>query len=136
MSAELPVDDGRCFACGPHNPDGLHLVFAPDGDAGARSSVTLTPRLQGYRSIAQGGIVMMLIDEVMAHACRFAGERAMTASLETRFRRPVPIGVELTLRARVTNRRRNVLFVEASVDAPDGTVLATGEGTFVSTGRL
>ncbi len=136
VAANVPVDDGRCFACGPHNPDGLHLTFAPDGD-GATSRVTLPPRLQGYRDVAQGGIVMMLLDEIMAHACRFAGERAMTASMQTRFRKPVPIGVELVLRARVTSRRRSVLFLEASVSAADeNTPLATAEGTFVSTGRL
>jgi acyl-coenzyme A thioesterase PaaI-like protein len=136
MTAGVPVDDGRCFACGPHNPDGLHLVFAPEGDAGARAEVTLPPRLQGYRDIAQGGIVMMLLDEVMAHACRFAGERAMTAAMQTRFRNPVPLGEELVLRAHVTGRRRTVLFLEASIALTNGTVLATAEGTFVSTGRL
>jgi acyl-coenzyme A thioesterase PaaI-like protein len=136
-STELPVDDGRCFACGPHNADGLHLVFEPDGVDGARSRVTLPPRLQGYRGIAQGGIVMMLLDEIMAHACRFAGERAMTASMQTRFRHPVPLGVELLLAARVTARRRAVLFLEAAVIAAhDGTRLATAEGTFVSTAKL
>ncbi len=133
----IAVDDGRCFACGPHNADGLHLTFEPDGSDGARSRVTLPPRLQGYRGIAQGGVVMMLLDEIMAHACRFAGERAMTASMQTRFRRPVPLGVALLLRARVTGRRRSVLFLEASVIAAhDGTALATAEGTFVSTGKL
>jgi acyl-coenzyme A thioesterase PaaI-like protein len=131
----VPVDDGRCFACGPHNPDGLHLTFEPDGDAGARTTVTLTPRLQGYRGIAQGGVVMMLLDEVMAHACRFLGERAMTASLETRFRAAVPLGRELSVRAHCTGRRRNVLFLEAVVEL-DGVTLATGTGTFVSSGRL
>jgi acyl-coenzyme A thioesterase PaaI-like protein len=132
---DLPVDDGRCFACGPHNADGLHLVFEPDGEAGARSRVTLPPRLQGYRDIAQGGVVMMLLDEVMAHACRFAGERAMTASMQTRFRGPVPLGRELALHAHVTGRRRSVLFLTATI-VLDGQVLATGEGTFVSTGSL
>jgi acyl-coenzyme A thioesterase PaaI-like protein len=92
--------------------------------------------MQGYRDIAQGGIVMMLLDEIMAHACRFSGERAMTASMQTRFRKPVPLGRELVLRAQVTSRRRNVLFLEASIALADGTVLATGEGTFVSTGSL
>ncbi len=136
MSVAQPVDDGRCFACGPHNPDGLHMTFEPDGDAGARSRVTLGPRMQGYRDVAQGGIVMMLLDEIMAHACRFAGERAMTASMQTRFRRPVPLGHELLLRAEVTGRRRNVLFLAAALELHDGTLLATAEGTFVSTGRL
>jgi acyl-coenzyme A thioesterase PaaI-like protein len=113
------------------------MTFEPDGIDGATSRVTLPSRLQGYRDVAQGGIVMMLLDEIMAHACRFAGERAMTASMQTRFRKPVPIGVDLVLRAHVTSRRRNVLFLEASVSAAhDDIVLATAEGTFVSTGKL
>ena len=134
-STEL-VDDKRCFACGPDNPDGLHLHFEPDGEAGARSDVTLPPRMQGYRDIAHGGIVMMLLDEGMAHACRFAGEKAVTAACEVRFRKAVPLGVHLQIRGRVKDRRRNVLFVEASVTFGDGTVLATADGTFVSSGRL
>jgi uncharacterized protein (TIGR00369 family) len=133
--AEL-IDDKRCFACGPHNPEGLHLHFEPDGEAGARSEVTLPPRLQGYRGIAHGGIVMTLLDEGMAHACRFAGEKAVTAACEVRFRKAVPLGVRLQIRGRVKDRRRNVLFVEASVCFDDGTVLATADGTFVSSGRL
>jgi uncharacterized protein (TIGR00369 family) len=136
VNATELVDDKRCFACGPHNPDGLHLHFVADGEAGARSEVTLPPRMQGYRDVAHGGIVMTLLDEGMAHACRFAGEKAVTASCEVRFRKPVPLGVRLQIHGRVKGRRRNVLFVEASVTFEDGTTLATAEGTFVSTGRL
>jgi acyl-coenzyme A thioesterase PaaI-like protein len=130
------VDDRRCFACGPHNADGLHLEFEPDGSDGARSRVTLPPRMQGYREVAHGGIVMMLLDEAMAHACRFIGEKATTASCEIRFRKPVPLGTTLVMRGRYKERRRNVLFLEASLTLEDGTVLATAEGTFVSLGRL
>ena len=129
------VDDRRCIACGPHNPDGLHLDFQADGDAGAWSSVTLPPRMQGYRNVAHGGVVMMLLDEVMAHACRFIGEKAMTASCEVRFRKPVPLGTKIVMRGRFKERRRNVLFLEASVALENGTILATAEGTFVSFGR-
>lgn len=130
------VDDRRCFACGPHNAEGLHLDFRADGAAGAATEVTLPPRLQGYRDVAHGGIVMMLLDEAMAHACRFAGQKAMTASCEVRFRQPVPLGERLAVRGHVKDRRRNVLFLEATVALEDGTVLATGTGTFVSLGPL
>ena len=138
MNAPELVDDRRCFACGPHNAEGLHLEFQPDGDrdGGARSETVLPPRMQGYRGIAHGGVVMMLLDEAMAHACRFAGEKAMTASCEVRFRKPVPLGEKLVLRGRYKERRRNVLFLEATVALADGTVLATADGTFVSLGRL
>jgi acyl-coenzyme A thioesterase PaaI-like protein len=135
------VDDRRCFACGPHNADGLHLEFAPEGDDGAISRVTLPPRMQGWRDVAHGGIVMMLLDEAMAHACRFIGYRAVTASSSVRFRKPVPLGVPLVMRGHVKDRRRNVIYLEATLELEDigggrGTVLATGDGTFVSQGKL
>jgi uncharacterized protein (TIGR00369 family) len=136
MSAPALVDDHRCFACGPHNAEGLHLVFEPDGETGARSEIALPPRMQGYRGIAHGGVVMMLMDEVMAHTCRFAGEKAMTASCEVRFRKPVPLGEKLVMRGRIKDRRRNVIYLKASLTLEDGTELATAEGTFVSLGRL
>ncbi len=136
MSMPEFVDDRRCFACGPHNADGIHLDFEPDGEAGARTAVTLPPRLQGYRGVAHGGIVMMLLDEAMAHACRFIGERATTASCEIRFRKPVLLGQKLVIRGRFKERRRSVLFLEATVAGEDGSVLATADGTFVSLGRL
>ena len=79
---------------------------------------------------------MMLLDEAMAHACRFIGERATTAACEIRFRKPVPLGVTLVMRGRYKERRRNVLFLEATLSSEDGTVLATAEGTFVSLGPL
>ena len=60
----------------------------------------------------------------------------MTASCEVRFRKPVPLGQKLVMRGRYKERRRNVLFLEATVALEDGTVLATGEGTFVSLGPL
>jgi uncharacterized protein (TIGR00369 family) len=130
------VDDRRCFACGPHNPEGLQLEFRPLDADGAQTEVTLPPRLQGYRGIAHGGVVMMLLDEAMAHACRFIDEKAMTASCDVRFRRPVPLGERLLVRGRYKERRRNVLFLEATIALADGTLLATGSGTFVSLGRL
>ena len=46
MNEAVPVDDGRCFACGPFNAEGLHLRFAPAGDASVRAEITLPPRFQ------------------------------------------------------------------------------------------
>lgn len=130
------VDDGRCFACGPFSADGLHLRFEPAGEATMRAEITLPPRFQGWRGTAHGGIVMMLLDEAMAHACGLAGERAVTASMQLRFREAVPLGKPLVVVGTVKWRRRGVIGLEAHVAFPDGTVLATAEGSFVSRGPM
>jgi uncharacterized protein (TIGR00369 family) len=136
VTGAVPVDDGRCFACGPYSADGLHLHFVPDGEGAARAEITLPPRFQGWRGTAHGGIVMMLLDEAMAHACGVAGERAMTAAMQVRFRAPVVLGEPLVVTGKVKWKRRAVIAVEATVAHADGTVLATGEGSFVSRGPL
>ncbi len=131
----VPVDDGHCFACGPENPIGLHLHFASDNE-GVRARITLAPEFQGWRDIAHGGIAMSLLDEAMAHAAGHAGYRGVTASMNVRFRKPVPLGKELTITGRVAWQRRNVLGMEAAVRDDSGTVLLDGEGKFVSMGPL
>ena len=59
----------------------------------------------------------------------------MTASVDVRFRRPVPLGARLTVAGRYKERRRNFLYLEATV-ALDGATLASADGTFISLGRL
>ena len=133
--SDVPFDDGYCFACGPENPAGMHLHFEPD-DEGVVCRVTLPATFQGWRGIVHGGIAMALIDEAMAHAAGYAGHRGVTAAVNVRFRKPVPIGRPIVVRGRVTWSRRNVLGVEATVFDDAGTPLVKGDGSFVSRGGL
>ena len=131
----IPIDDGNCFACGPENPIGLHLHFESEGE-GVIARATLATNFQGWQAIAHGGIAMSLLDEAMAHAAGAAGHRGMTASLNARFRNPVPIGQPLTITGRVAWQRRNVLGLQAAVHDAAGMLLVDGEGKFVSMGAL
>ena len=131
----MPVDDGRCFACGPDNPIGLHLHFERDGE-GVAAHTTLRDEFQGWRGIAHGGIAMMLLDEAMAHASGFAGERGVTASMNVRFRKALLLDVPLTVRGRVEWKRRKVLGLRAEVVDDAGDVLCEAEGHFVSMGPI
>lgn len=135
-SGQAPVDDGRCFACGPKSEHGLHLRFKqlPDGSVEART--TLQQPFQGWRGIAHGGIVAMLLDEAMAHAAGAKGYMGMTGDLKLRFRKAVPVGEPLVLRGDVRWQRRNVLGIGASVALESGSELAVGEGSFVIKGQL
>ena len=131
-----PVDDGRCFACGPENANGLHLRFEPSGEDGVRAQTTLRPEFQGWQGIAHGGIALCLLDEAMAHAAGAAGYRGVTASMNARFRKPVPLGVPLGVEGRVKWMRRNVLELQARVTDASGSILAEAEGRFVSQGKI
>ena len=133
--SEMPIDDGRCFACGPENPIGLKLRFERDGD-GVVAHVVLAPNFQGWRDIAHGGIAIALLDEAMAHAAAAAGHRGVTASLNARFRKPVPLGEPLTIYGRVLATRMNVLSLEARVTDGTGERLVDGSAQFLSRGAL
>ncbi len=131
-----PIDDGRCFACGPENEIGLRLQFERQGDDGVRARTVLRAEFQGWQGIAHGGVALALLDEAMAHAAGAAGYRGVTASMNARFRKPVPLATPLDVRGRVKWMRRNVLELHASVSDEGGTVLVEAEGRFVSQGRI
>jgi acyl-coenzyme A thioesterase PaaI-like protein len=135
LSDSVPIDDGNCFACGPENPIGLHLEFEPDGE-GVIAHANLAQQFQGWRDIAHGGIVICLLDEAMAHAAAAAGHRGVTASMDVRFRNPVPLGSGVVVRGRVLWTRRTVLGVDAEIRDANGGMLAHAEGHFVSKGPL
>lgn len=130
-----PLDDGRCFACGPENAIGLHVHFERTAQ-GVRAHVTLRDDFQGWRGMAHGGIVLALADEAMAHAAGAAGYRGVTASMSARFRKSVPLNAPLVVDGSVQWIRRNVLQVAASIASDAGEMLAQAEGRFVARGRV
>ena len=132
----VPIDDGRCFACGPENESGLRLRFERAGEDGVRARTVLRPEFQGWQGIAHGGVALALLDEAMAHAAGAAGHRGVTASMNARFRKPVPLGVPIEIAGRVKWMRRNVLELQASVTDESGAILVEAEGRFVSQGRI
>ena len=131
-----PIDDGRCFACGPDNAIGLRLRFERTGEQSVAAVTELRPEFQGWQGIAHGGVALSLLDEAMAHAAGAAGHRGVTASMNARFRKPVPLGERLSIEGSVKWQRRNVLELEARVTDAQGTVLVEAEGRFVSQGRI
>jgi uncharacterized protein (TIGR00369 family) len=130
VTATRVQDDRRCFACGPDNPHGLQLTFEY-GDGTARTAVMVAQRFSGWSSVLHGGIVATLLDEAMAHAAISRGIRAVTARLEVRFRKAIPVGAPLVAEGRIESRRGRVLELSSQLVAPDGTPYAQARGRFV-----
>ena len=94
-----PPDFPHCLVCGPANPEGLHLRIHQDGtDAVAR--YTPRPTQIGYPERVHGGLIGMLVDEMLVYAGAPHGLWGMTAKVRYWLRRPIPVGQELTLRGR------------------------------------
>ncbi len=124
------TDDGHCFACGPRNPIGLHLVFE-ETDEGLRTTFLPDKRHQGYEGILHGGLVATLLDEVAVQMLWAKGVPAVTARFEVRFLRPARVGKEVVAEARLIDQSGKVFRAEASLRTADGELLAKGCGTYL-----
>lgn len=130
-------DSGWCFACGKNNPHGLGMkVRFDDEERQALCDLSLPRRFQGWDGIAHGGVVSTMLDEIMAHAVIHFEGQAVTGSMESRYRAPVPLDTDLTVRGWITGRRGAVVDTRAVVEpAGGGKPLAEASARFLITDR-
>jgi len=122
------TDDGLCFGCGPHNPVGLKLTFAWDGDT-CVTRWTPLPEHQGWADRVHGGLLALVLDEVLSRAAlERHGLHWVTAELTTRLKRPAPVGCPLRAQARIVAVRPRLIICEGAIRTEsDGAVIATGQ---------
>jgi len=120
-----------CFGCGDENGLGLRMAFERDGET-VVSRTQLGPDYAGYPAFAHGGVVATMLDEAMGWAMlHLAGRHGVTRSLNVTYRRPVPLGRELVVRARVTDLAEREAQIESTVEDSRGRMLAHGAGSWV-----
>ena len=130
--ADFDFEPHRCFACGELNEHGLQLRLHASAE-GCWTELAVDERFQGWDSVAHGGIVTTLLDEVMAWSVIGRGTWGVTARIAVSFRKPVPTGKPVRAEGWVVDDRRRVVRTAGRViDPTTGTVYAEGEGTFVA----
>jgi uncharacterized protein (TIGR00369 family) len=90
---------------------------------------------QGGGGMAHGGIIAMLLDEVMGKVCRFREVRAVTAELTIQYLKPVRVDEEIVVEGYETEVRGRNLFLVGEIRNGAGVVLAKGMGRFVVIGQ-
>ncbi len=134
MELNDTTDYQRCFVCGQRNPYGLHLVFQLDQDT---IVADFQPREehQGFPGVIHGGIVAAVLDEALGRTSLLGNypEWTMTGRLEVRYRRYVPYGPLLRVRARLDAERRRVLQATGALTLADdeSVILAEAHGVFL-----
>ena len=127
------LNEHNCFGCGSLNGIGLHLEFYVTGEGDAVWAEWMpTTSYEGYGGMIHGGIICTLLDEVTAWSLYAKNTWAVTARMQTNFRKPVKVGEPVRLVGRVTRERGRVLEIRGEVRlAADDTLLAEADATFI-----
>lgn len=126
----LNPEENMCFACSPRNPIGLKLSFEEE-DGVVRAVFVVRPEHQGWPGYLHGGLIATLCDEAMAQWLWRRGVEAYTGELAVRFKKGVPVGAVLEVRAELVEVRRKMAILGATVLFLDGAVAATATGKFI-----
>ena len=129
----IPSHYSRCFVCGDSHEAGLRLdVVAGDG-LSLTGTFTVTEHHQGAPGLAHGGLLTAAFDDALGSLNWLLSAPAVTGRLETDFRRPVPVGSTLHIRAEVVGVKGRKVFTKAvgRLGAPDGPVALTAAALFI-----
>ncbi len=78
-----------------------------------------------------GGLVTTMLDELIGRTAIASDLWCMTAKLELRFRKPVPIGEPLKLKGEITKKTGRLLEGRGEIRLADGSLAAEAHGTYL-----
>lgn len=123
----------QCFVCGLENPAGLHMRFYKTAPGEVTARYTVHEHHQGYPGVVHGGIVASMLDEICgcvfmkADTARFM----VTARLEVRYRKNIPVGKPLTLTGQAVRDRGRTAEAKGSIRDEEGNLLAEATALLV-----
>lgn len=120
-----------CFVCGRDNPIGLHMHFYADRDGCVYADYIPRAEQQGYPGVMHGGILTAMLDELIGRTAIASDLWCMTAKLEMRFRKPVPIGEPLKLKGEITKKTGRVLEGIGEIRLTDGSLAVEARGMYL-----
>jgi len=85
---------------------------------------------EGYHQIVHGGAIAALLDAAMTHCLFGRGVMGLTAEMQVRYRRPLPVGRETRVRASFETSIGNQVYRLIATVSADGEVKAEARGTF------
>jgi len=121
--------------CGRGNREGLAVTFHTSDDGEVTTEFVPRPEHQGYPGTCHGGIIFALLDETIGRATYRDGRMTVTASMTVRYRKPVPIGEQVTIAGRLMADHGRMIEAEGEAVLEDGTIAVAAGGKFVPLGE-
>ena len=118
----------RCFVCGVDNPHSLKVKVEQDGPNQVKAEFIATDRYRGWSNYLHGGILSLVFDEMLGWLSYYRGYDAMTARLEVRYRKPVPLGSRLAFSGVLEREVKGILDIKLCATLEDGSLAAEGKG--------
>jgi uncharacterized protein (TIGR00369 family) len=127
------METHHCFGCSPINPSGLQLRFYSDGER-VVTAKTFPPHLVGWSDLVHGGVLVTMLDEVMAWTGIYLERKyILTRRMNVEFERPVHENETVQAHGRITSREKTdsgdvyKVRVEAVILNARGEVCCQGE---------
>src|SRR5688572_5018171 len=134
MTMKLQPNSKYCFVCGLENPAGLHLHFYDNGADEVRALYTVDENYNSYPGVVHGGIVAAMLDEAAGRVimARDVNRFMVTATLNIRYRKPVPTQTEVLITSKLVKDRGRMAQSHSEIRLLDGSVCAEAEATLVA----
>lgn len=126
-----------CRGCGDV-PGSLRIAsWVEDDGVSVRSRFDVLEDHQGAPGLLHGGLLMAAFDDALGTAYTQVVRSAVTARMETDFKRPVPVATTLWLRSRVDAVVGRKIYVSgtAYLGELDGEVAGAARALFLTVGR-
>jgi len=120
-----------CFVCGMDNPIGLKLFFYEDDEGRVIADFTPREEHQGYPGVLHGGIAATLLDEVAGRVVSSRNLWMVTAKLEIRYHKPVPLGQRLTVIGEMVRLQRRTMETRGEIRLEDGSLAVESKGLYL-----
>lgn len=124
----------NCLVCGIENDFGLHTKFYETNEKELIAIFTPHDKLQSYPGILHGGISATILDETIGRAIMMHyGQESfgVTLELNVKYKKPVPLGVELKVIGRITNDKGRIFEGTGELLLPSGEVAVSAEGKYM-----
>ena len=118
-------DNKKCFVCGPENRYGLHLEFVIDKNNIIQTEFVPLEQHQGFKGIVHGGLIGLILDEIMVNLTWKLGKNAVSAELNIGLKRVAKVGEKLIFRGWIDKEDKKIIYTKAEAKDENGAVVAT-----------